>query len=296
MTSGFGVDPTKDNNGNITSGTTSDDIRQINGGLYTPGLISGGTISTSSSAMTYTVAAGVACVQYAAGQNILIPIPATTLTLTSVPASGARTDIIYAQQRVPAVDGDSHVIVSSGPVLPPRAVSLGTYATAAGSTSSNSSVLTAPAPYAIPYGGSLGVMVRAQDTRNGVFPEAVGVTTYANNGSFTVPTDRWMSFTITAAISAADGQDGGSGGVGLCEPNFWPQLDNNNLVLWVVRANASWATYYFQYETKVTAGYHTVRLARNTFSPSGRKAQANYYGPGSHSGIILTVSDLGVAP
>jgi Cu/Ag efflux pump CusA len=101
-----------------------------------------------------------------------------------------------------------------------------------------------------------------------------------------------VQFTITAAISTADAIDDVTNAV---EVQFWPQLDNQNLVLCVFRATATWATYQFSYQTNISAGTHTVRLARNVFSQAGRKAQANYYGTGGQSGITLTVTDMGVA-
>lgn len=293
MTTGFGAPPTKDGNGLVTVGTSDTDIRRIFGALYTPGLVSGGKITRSASAFTYSVAAGVAIVQDTLGQNIAMPFDAAVLT----PAAplGPRTDIVYAAQRYPS-DGnntsDSSVYVGVGQTVPPRAVVLGRFVFAAATANSAAGTIGEVVKYSIPYGGSLGLVVNTTDTRNGDWPEAIGTITYANNATFTVPTDRLVRVEIAASISTADGLTDDTKPI---QTEFWPQIDNVNLSLWVVEVSRAWATYYYSNIVTVSAGTHTARLARRTFSPSGRKAQSNYYGPGNHGGIVYRITDAGVA-
>lgn len=197
MTTGLGTEPTKDANGAIISGTSSNDMRKIWGGLYSPGLVSGGLITRSASALTYTVSSGVAAISPATGQTILAPIPATTLT-TTAPSSGTRTDIVYVQQRYPDIEGDSEVVVSYGTSLPARAVLLGSYTVSSSNTNSNSFVATGTVDFSIPYGASLGTLYTFKDTLYGGYT----VRTTRTSATISLPTDRTVRFAITTSQNA----------------------------------------------------------------------------------------------
>lgn len=292
MTSGLGVDATLDGSGNITSGTTAQDMQQIFGGLYSPGVVSGGTVTTSVSAMTYTVAAGVAVVQMSTGLNIPIPVPAKTITAASVPASGARTDIIYAQQRTPAIDGDSDVVVDVASVLPPRSVALRTYTAPAGATNTNACTVTGSIDYAIPYGAGLGRLWYYQLTLNGTLP--TNLTRYGQ-GTIHLPTDRMVTFKITSVLSAnnASGFDNNA----YCEYGFLPNFDNGDFVLWGTSGlHQAWASYNFEATVAMTAGTHTVNfgIRRNSGPGTGRAYYGTDSGGFGRRGIEFIIEDAGV--
>lgn len=294
MTTGFGAPPTKDGSGLVTVGTSDTDIRRILGALYAPGLVSGGKITRSSSTFTYSVAAGVAIVQDTVGQNVAMPFDAAVLTPAA--ALGPRTDIVYAAQRYPTDDNnssDSSVYVGVGQTVPPRAVVLGRFVFAAASANSAAGAIAENIKYSIPYGGTLGVLHNALDTRNGDWPEAVGTTTYSHNGTFYVPTDRLLRLEISAAISTADNLPHNENAP--IEAVFQPQINNVTICQWVQYVSRSWSTYYFSYVFRIAAGTHTTRLARVQSSSSGRKIQSNYTGAGGHSGIAYRITDAGVS-
>jgi hypothetical protein len=259
MASGFGVDPTKDVNGNITSGTTSSDIQTIFGALFSSGLVSGGTITTSSSAMTYAVAAGVAIIPMASGLNIPAPIPATTVTVAQGPSSGTRTDIVYVQQRTPAIDGDSTVVIGVAAVLPPRAVALQTYSVPAGAATTSVATAQGPINFAIPYGGGLGKLYDYTYTTDGQLPTSLSVYTNVGYGTITLPTDRTVRLNLSACLSAVAASlfDNSK----YCEYSFYPIVDNTPLYKWSSPGlHQAWLTSNFMQEITLGAGTHQIHL------------------------------------
>lgn len=284
MTSGLGVDPTK-NGSVVTSGTTSQDIQQIFGGLYTPGLVSGGSVTTNPSAMTYTVASGVAIVQMAAGLNVPIPIPAQTVSAPNVPVGGSRTDIVYAQQRTPAIDGDSNVIVNVATVLPPRSVALKSFTQPAGANNSAAGAVTGSVNYVIPYGATLGRLWYYQHKISGNLPY-----TYTRVGTATIylPTDRMITFKVCAVLSAAGGY---------CEYGFLGNYDGGDFVLWSTPPlTPAKATFMFESTITLPAGSHTVSLGLTRVVGPGTGqtlygTDPNGYG---RNGIEFSVIDAGV--
>lgn len=292
MTSGFGVDPTKDGTGAITSGTTSQDIQQIYGGLYTPGLVSGAAITTSASAMTYSVAAGTGVIPVSLGYNIPIPIPATVVNAPNGPASGSRTDIIYAQQRFPSIEGDSNVIVNVGTTLPARAITLGTYTVPANVTNTNAATGPGDIGYAIPYGVGRGQLFQSTYTNSGVLPNSL---TRIGYGNIYLPTDRRLRFKVSALVYAvgANGFDNSK----YCEYYFLPNIDNGDMVIWTTAGlHQAWATHNFEYDINVSAGHHTVNLGIGRMVGPG--TAATFYGTDGNGfgrrGITFTVEDVGV--
>jgi hypothetical protein len=291
MTSGFGVDPTKDGTGAITSGTTSQDIQQIYGGLYSPGLVSGAAITTSASAMTYSVAAGTGVIPVSTGSNIPIPIPATVVN-ASPGGSATRTDIIYAQQRFPSIEGDSSVIVNVGPTLPPRAITLGTYTVPANVTNTNAATGPGDITYSVPYGVGRGLLFQSVYTTSGNLPSNV---TRIGYGSIYLPTDRRLRFKVSAVLYAqgASGFDNAH----YCEYYFLPNIDNNDMVIWTSTGlHQAWGTYNFDYDLNVSAGHHTVNLGMGR--KVGPGTAATFFGTDTQGygrrGITYSIEDIGV--
>lgn len=292
MSAGFGVDPTKDANGKVLTGTTSDDIRQIYGALYTPGVINGCAVTTSSSAMTYTVAAGVASVlvQNNPTQAILIPVPAGTVTSTAGPSSGTRTDIVYAQQHFPSIEGDNQVTLGVGQTLPARAVALAKYTVGQGITNTNAAVSQGNIDYSIPYGAGNKLLHSYTNTYDGVHDQNELV---EGNGTIYVPTDRKLRITIVACLfsNGAAGFDNSK----YCEWHYSPMIDGQKVYFWnspgLHQANA---IYTFQGYWDVTAGSHTVAYSRGRTVGPG--SVATHYGNISGNffpGTTFTIVDAG---
>lgn len=294
MASGFGVDPTLDTNGNPTSGTTSDDIRNIYGGVYSaPGVVSGGNVTTSASAMTYSVSAGVAVISTSAGQNVLVPIPAATVTTAAAPSSGSRTDIVYAQQHFPTIEGDSNVVIGVGQTLPARAVALKSFTVPSGILNTNGTTVTGSVDYAIPAGTSRGYIYTYVDTFDGVVVQSdyrLGI------GTINLPTDRLLRIAITSCMSAqgASGFDNSK----YCEWYYTPEIDYASQVWWTTGGlHQAWAIFHFETYITVAAGQHTVSYRRGREVGPGT-GQTHYGTSNGHfyPGTVFTVMDCGVAP
>jgi hypothetical protein len=295
MTSGFGVDPTKDGSGNITSGTTSQDIRQINSGLYSPGIISGCKVSVSSASMTYTVSAGVACIQMSSGENVLVPVPATTINAAAVPSSGTRTDYIYVTQHTPAIDGDSNVVVTYGTSTPARSLTLDQFLQPAGATTTSSGARNGALSYSIPYSGGLGRLHYYQHAYNGTLRSSP--MEWVGNGTIFLPTDRMTTWRVHGVLSAlnAAGFDNSK----YCEYGFLPTYDETNTwVIWTTPGlHQAWQTVYWEATIPMTAGLHTVKLGMTQMVGPG--TVYCHYGPDSNGygrrGIEFEIIDAGVA-
>jgi hypothetical protein len=305
MTTGFGIDPLKDGNGVVTVGTTSDDIQAITGSLYSAGLISGGTITRSASAFTYTVSAGVAAFPIVVDSSppykpqnqktVLGPIPATVVS-TSPPSSGSRTEIVYAQQLTPSTDSDAVVVVRVGTVLPARAVALGTFTVNSSNTSSNAFLATGNVKYSIPYGASLGRLVNMTNMFNSSFAVAATGTqprSGLGTASFYLPTDRLCKVSLTVAVSAsgAIGFDNGK----YCEAGYEVMIDNIKKFTWSTAGlHQAWMEYGFEGYQEMVAGTHTLSVnqyrAQGPGTPVGRSASADQ----PYARIIL--EDIGPIP
>lgn len=286
MSSGFGIDPTKDGTtGVITSGTTSLDIRNITAGIYSPGVINGAIVSTSASNLTYNVSAGVVCFPLGTNESVLGPVPAVSGLATTAPASGSRTDIIYAQQRTPAIDGVSDVNVAVGTSLPPRSVMLGSYTVSAGQTKTSSAVKTGDINYSIPYGAGLGLIWQYRDTTNGTY---TGRTTFHTHTNY-LPTQRLIRITVATCHSA--GSAVGFDNAHYCEAGFDVVVDGTLKTthqtpgLMQAWGNYQWSDYY-------VLGQGTHIFSYDRYRITGPGSPYQHYG-GGRIGTLISVEDVG---
>lgn len=290
MTTGFGVD--RASNG---SGTSAVDIRKIQGGLYTPGVISGCLVTTSPSGMQYSITAGVVAIRAATNEIILAPVNATTITTS--PAS-SRTDIVYVKQRYPNIagEGDSEVVVGVGTTLPDRAVEIRRYNLSAGQTNTNQATVSGNVSYSIPYGATLGRLHYYQHTLTGLGGSLPGFTRYGH-GSFYLPTDRLLRFKLTAvmASSGAAGFDNSR----FCEYGFIPNLNGADFVLWSSGGlHQAWQTHYFEATINAPQGLNLVNCIFTKLQGPGTPVA--FYGTGGDGygrrGIEFIVEDIGPTP
>jgi hypothetical protein len=299
MTTGFGADPVKDVNGNVTVGTTEQDIRQITGSLYSAGLISGGVVTRSASAMTYSVSAGVAAFPITVDastpykpenqRTVLGPIPAAPSLATTAPSSGTRVDMIYAQQLTPTDDGDANVVVRIGTTLPARSVLLDAYIVSSTNTNTMATVKSVDIKYSIPYGAPRGTPWFSQrSTYNGTF-NATHLA--AASGSFFLPSDRVVSCNLNTSLNS-------NGAVGFdnskyCEAAFAVYIDNIWKFTWTTQGlHQAMADYNWQEMLTIPAGTHTVRVDRWRSAGVGTPFQR--YGQGN-LGLLFEIRDVGPA-
>lgn len=268
MTTGLGVDPTKNGSGVITSGMSALDMRKVNGALYTPGIISGCLVTTSASALTYTVDAGVVAIATATSPYniVLAPVPATVKTVTA-PPSGVRTDIVYATQHFPA-DGDSEVIVDVGTILPANSVELMRFTIGVGVGNTNAATRIGTTNYSIPYGGTLPILHYFEDSYNGVLPNAISRRGY---GTFSVPTDRRLRFSLSATLYAQNAVRFDNNNY--CEYYFLPNIDGGDMQIWTTPGlHQAWATYTWEAFVNVAAGVHTCNFGLGRMVGPGNAA------------------------
>lgn len=289
MPSGFGVDRAPDG----LSGTSSQDIRRINAALYKPGIIDGCFVSTSASAMTYTVTSGVVAIQTAVGEIVLAPVNQTTVTAAAAPVSGSRTDIVYAKQRFPSIvgEGDANVVVGVASVLPANAVELRRYIVNAGTTSTNGAVVTGDRVQSTTYGGMQGVLHKWQNTYSGPLSTNLIREGY---GTFNLTTDRYVTFRVKAVLNAigASGFDNSK----YTEHGFLFGFEQGDFVLHCTPGlHQAWATYQFESQVVLPAGQHTVNLG--SFRIVGPGQAETHYGTDGQGfgreGVQFTVTDDG---
>lgn len=300
MTTGFGADPIKDANGLVTVGTTESDIRQITGSLYSAGLISGGIVTRSPTALTYSVSAGVAAFPMTVDtstpykpynqRTVLGPIPATQAPLTTTaPASGTRTDIIYAQQLTPADDSDANIVVRVGTVLPPRAVMLDSFVVASTNTNTNAATPTGDIKYSVPYGAPRGTpWFSHRSTFNGQFDSTQ---TNAVNGTFYMPADRNVAFTLKTSLNSKDAV--GFDNAKYCEAAYALYIDNIWKFTWTTGGlHQAMQDYNWEERGVILEGPHTVVVKRWRSAGATTSYPYQRYGQGN-LGLLFEIRDVG---
>lgn len=285
---GFGVDPTKDANGNITSGTSSQDIREITGGLYNQGIISGCRVDVTTG-LSYKINNGVLNNWLGGRDHTLMSIDDVTVPTTAGPSSGSRTDYVYAKQNLPTVDGNSNIVYgvmsNRAPTWEGQEFELARFTVPAGMTRTNQATrILSSMNYATPYGASGKYLVRKTYTYNGLVKNNPNPL----SGTFTVGTDRL----ITAYINATVDSDSGAGiSASLyCEVH----LNGTKVVTFSTgKIDNSWSTTHtWFYPMEVTAGTHTIALK---FFENGSTDDIRFrYSAGGFPGIQFTVLDSGV--
>lgn len=265
MATGFGVDATKSGSV-VTSGLTALDVRKINGALYTPGIISGGYVSRSVSALTYTIQAGVVAIQTATDNIVLAPFPATVLTATT-PSSGSRLDIIYVKQNFPA-DGDSNVVLGYATSLPPNAVEIARFTMSAGMGNTSAAIQSGTIDFSIPYGAKLPTLFAFNDSYNGVLPDNL---TRRGFGYFNLPTDRRIRMSMSATLYAQNAVKFDA--AAYCEYYFLPAIDGVDVMVWTTPGlHQAWGTYTWEIYLDVTRGTHAVCFGMGRMTGPGHAA------------------------
>ena len=290
MATSWGIDPLKDANGAVTIGTTAADFRQIQGGLYSPGVISGGVVTRSTSALTYTVSGGVAAypiITTGVPQTVLGPIPATTLTTTAAPTGTTRVDMIYAQQRTVAVDGDPNIVVAIGTSLPERAVLLDAFTVTSTSTNTQSLTATGDVKYSIPYGAPRGTpWFSHRSPYNGTFNATKQP---AAAGEFYLPNDRNVTCHLNTSLNSSGAYRFDNNKY--CEAAYALYLNNEWKFTWTTGGlHQAMQDFYFSERLTLLEGKYTVRVDRWCSAGPGTPFQR--YGTGN-LGLLFEIRDVG---
>lgn len=289
MTSGWGVDATKVN-GVPVSGTSDLDVRKVWGALYTPGIISGSRVTTSGTALTYTISSGVVAIKTAEDEVVMAPVTGQTITVAAVTAN--RTDYIWVQQRFPTIEGDSQVSIGYGPLAPQRALVLAEYSLTAGATNTNQGIRTdSSLQFSIPYGSRLPRLHYWNNRYEGVLSTSL---LREGHGSFYLPTDRYVKFSYSSVLSASGAS--GFDNTKYVEHGFLPNIDGGDFVLWTTPGlHQAWQSVYFERTLMLNAGYHTCHLGALRIVGPGLTVQ--HYGVDSagfgRQGGEFSVEDAG---
>lgn len=278
-----------------TVGTSSEDMRRVWAGLYSPGVVSGCRITTSSTGMTYQVEPGVAVVKIANGENVLTPVPGATLTASANNTGGNRIDTIYVVQNIGSLNTVS-LGVAEGTALPAYSQALATYTASSGADTTSRSYFTGSAPYSVPYGANLGLFYQKTDTANA--PITKGSVQTIAAGSFNLMTDRKCIFATDLNVSALR-PDGTRAyrfdNSAYTELFVEVHIDGaRQFVFNTPGLHQAWGTFHFEEYVNLRAGMHTVSFKYNYSNVQGPGTVMRHYsGSNAATGCTFSVRDGG---
>lgn len=194
MATSFGIDPTLNSSGQITSGTTSRDIRKVIGGMYTQGVLNGMNVTTSTTDLSYKISAGSA-VNFISGgdgdEHVLVPgYPATIMTTAG--GTSPRVDYVYVKQNRPQVEGNSDVVygvTNTKPADGDSRLVLKTFTVPAGMTQTSQASITGMTDYAVPRAAGGRIIMEKRDTYTG-YMNARSYQATILGGTFYLPSPR----------------------------------------------------------------------------------------------------------
>lgn len=194
MATSFGTDPTVNSSGQVTSGTTSRDIRKVIGGMYTQGILNGMNVTTSTTDLTYKISAGSA-VNFISGgdsdEHVLLPGYPATVT-TAAGGSTPRVDYVYVKQNRPEVEGNSNIVygvTNTKPADGDSRLVLKSYSVPAGMKRTSEASLSGTVDYAVPRAAGGKVLMEKRDTYVG-FMNARSYQATILGGSIYLPSPR----------------------------------------------------------------------------------------------------------
>ncbi len=291
-----------DANGN---GLTALDYRRILQGFYpNPGIVSGGTV-TGNSSLTYHVAPTVAVIDRGSdGTRLVYYAGGDTPAVAAGDTSNRRIDVIWLKANDPALDGGSNEVIvgvtqgipAANPVAPTldsgqlalmeKLVQPGATNLSTGSGDNRSY------DYAIPYGGSVGLLTQYWDTRN-----------FTNDGTqfrpwyemrcpqFYIPTDRLVDFVLDVNFSAHDNTRS-EWGVTFQDNGTDIPFSSSMMV-----SGYAWENHKHSFSSVLQAGWHSIRV--KAWTQSGSAADFHYGvsqgNQGTFIGRRIQVWDRGVA-
>ena len=284
-------------------GTSPADARKILSAHWASfGVVTGGTVSTSSTGLTYTVAPGVGVgsrgTTYGAVEFL---IPSGSVTTTAGPSSGSRIDVVYALPQDPS-QGDASADVILGvvngtaassptkPGVPTGAVELGAFLVPQSMWKTSQATAYGDQVYAIPYGASLGVLVDVKDTTSGVpSNQSPSSAPWRGSSKFYLPTSRYVEVSLVIPMqSKGDEDDSGSLTI---QFRIDGQIAYEEMFAY---STTRWDTARVTYAFLLSAGSHTV--AYKWAKGSANMPDIRLVGTGKYrEGVVFRVRDLGVA-
>ena len=262
-------------------GTTPEDFQRWIWSLYrsdTPALARGGVVSGTST-MAYDVAPAALIIPRGDSRRIVAITDRVTVPTAPAPSSGSRVDIIYAGS-----DG----AVKVGTSLPANNVMLDRRTVPAGITATTATSSTlGDRRFAPLVGGSMGRLISWEESvSHGYhFPAAQ---TVVMNKTITLEEDRLIDWRFFQTIALDGGLDG-----------EWASMKWDLLIdgavqrSWEMKVENIAETKYFNMNTSLTAGTHTITL-RRAVKRDIKKALVYYRGAsGNWPGTNFTAIDIG---
>lgn len=293
MSTGWGVDAVKNADGIPTSGTSAQDIRNINSGLYNQGILYGCKVDTSTTAMTYTINRGVVSNALVWGEHVMMPISKTTITVPKNTGTTARTDYVYVKQNLPEKDGNNNIVfgISNSPIdtYDQRFV-LRKFLVPAGATTTSRAVQQGSIDFSTPYGQAGRLLVNKVDTYNGLLKNRQ---INQLGGDFSLTTDRILRTDITVTYDKEPAQTASD----RLSAEIW--VDN------VKRANFStgeidtetYTTQCWSWYTQLSRGDHNITVKLFSYRKNTHNLPSTIYlryGANSWPGQRVVVTDAGV--
>ena len=265
----------------VYEGTSPEDFQRWIWSLYrsdTPSLARGGVVSGTST-MAYNVAPAALIIPQGDSRRIVAITDRVTVPTAPAPSSGTRTDIIYAGS-----DG----AVKVGTSLPANNVMLDRRTVPAGITATTATSSTlGDRRFAPLVGGSMGRLISWEESvgHGYHFPAAQ---TVVMNKTITLEEDRLIDWRFFQTVALEGGLDG-----------EWASMKWDLLIdgavqrSWEMKVENIAETKYFNMNTSLTAGTHTVTL-RRAVKRDIKKALVYYKGAsGNWPGTNFTAIDIG---
>lgn len=292
---GFGVEPTKNDLGVITSGTSSKDIRWIISGMYNQGILRDCLMTRSNTSLIYTIGPG--SVVNSIGdaepraEHVMMPVYGATVN-TIAGGSTARTDYVWVKQNLPDVDGNSDIIYGVSQTPPStyeQRLEIARFAVPANMSNTGQASMYTNRNYATPKSIGGKYLVSRHDPYNDLLKNRelndLGDT-------FSIPTARLIrvDFTVTVDSDFADG----------IQEALYSYIYINGIKVATFstgRIDFSWTkTLSNSYMTTLPAGTHNVTLKKDTTLPDKQssKLKLRYSAGGGFPGQTMHVTDCGV--
>lgn len=292
---GFGVEPTKDGSGNITSGTSSKDMRWIISGMYNQGILRDCFITTSTSGLTYTIGPGSVVNSIGPAEpraeHVMMPVYGGNITTTAGGAS-ARTDYIYVKQNLTTVEGNSDIVYGVTSVKPStydQRLVIATFDVPANMTKTSQATMQVERNYATPISIGGKYLVAKHDPFNDLMKNRelndLGATFSLHTArlircDFTVTIDSDVGAGVNEALQSmvyVNGTKMATFSTGRIDQS-WTQTISNSFLL------------------TLPAGRHNITLKRDTTLSDklSSKLRFRYNNAGGYPGQTFHVTDCGV--
>lgn len=292
---GFGVEPTKNAQGVITSGTSSKDIRWIVSGMYNQGILRDCFMMTSTTKLEYTIGSGsvVNSIGSAAPaeEHIIMPVYGGIVT-TSAGGSSPRTDYVYVKQNLPHVEGNSDIVygvMNTPPGTYDQRLVIAIFDVPANMTRTSQASMRVERNYATPMSIGGKYLVAKVDTYHG---KIANRTLNDLGGSFSLHTSRLIRVDFTVSVDAEAGANG-------IEEALYSYIYVNGVrraTFSTGRIDHSWyTTHSYSYLLTLPAGTHNITLKRDsTYTEGPSSIYLRYSSTGGVPGQTMHVTDCGV--